>query len=152
MSYRWNAFLPLLKFLGFISNFKMSSTNQRIVPLIITFVIYLSGYYFILHFPIIPDFLKKFLLATVVVNAITLIVSSKWKISLHMIGIGGVTGLTIALASYHPLNYHLYLMGVFLLSGIIGTLRLYLDEHNALQIYTGYALGFLTVLLVILIY
>jgi membrane-associated phospholipid phosphatase len=73
---------------------------------------------------------------------VAMIVNLKWKISLHMIGIGGlcggVTSMFIMLQEGNPL----WLALLFLCAGTLGTARLILQAHNSLQILAGFVAGF----------
>ncbi len=70
------------------------------------------------------------------------LINIRWKISLHMIGIGGLLGLLSALAYLYGLHINWILMTTILLAGIIGTARLYLNEHNPSQVYSGFMMGY----------
>ncbi len=60
-----------------------------------------------------------------------------------MIGIGGLIGLLSALGHLYGMNVNWILMLAVFIAGIIGTARLYLNEHNATQIYSGFMLGYI---------
>ena len=59
-----------------------------------------------------------------------------------MIGIGGLIGLLSALAHLFGLHVNWILMSAVFIAGIIGTGRLYLNEHNTSQIYSGFMMGY----------
>lgn len=139
--------LPFLKLQGIIKDYKLSRPKERLMPLLITGIIYAAGYYFVARFSIIPEFIQYFILSSTLLIILTMVITYKWKISIHMVGIGGLSGIVLALIKYHPINLHIYLYIIFLLSGIIGSIRLYLKEHIPLQVYLGYLLGFSIVFL-----
>ncbi|MFO7932468.1 MAG: hypothetical protein R6U78_00155, partial [Bacteroidales bacterium] len=78
--------------------------------------------------------------------------SFKIRLSSHMTGLGGMTGLVIALI----LLYGTPLLGILLLtllaSGLTGSARLWLGEQRSSEVYSGYLLGFTVVLATLLIY
>lgn len=77
---------------------------------------------------------------------ITILISYYWKISAHMVGIGGATGFIIALSLFWGADIKFFLLLAILLSGVVGSSRLALNEHYPLQIYTGYVVGILSML------
>ena len=133
--------LPILKMRGIIKNFYLSNACERILPLLITGVIYFVGYYFIAKLQGIPRFIAQIMLASVVSVFAALLITTKWKISIHMLGLGGLTGIALVFAHMVPGCPLVYLNAALLLSGLVGSARLLLGEHVPLQVYAGYALG-----------
>ena len=72
---------------------------------------------------------------------IVVIINLWWKISTHMIGIGGVFGLITALAINLSLNLFFQIIVIALVAGIIGYARLKLNSHKPLEIYAGFLAG-----------
>ena len=146
------AVIPFLKMQKLIADYKMSNIKERLLPLLIISILYLTGYLFTSNLSIIPQFIQNFFLSSVIAVFLTFIITYKWKISIHMVGIGGLTGIILALIKFHPINLHLYIIFAFLLSGIIGSTRLYLNEHKPLQVYSGFLLGFVVVFFIGIIF
>ena len=71
----------------------------------------------------------------------TTLITLKWKISAHMVGIGGVLGAICGLTTLHGLNTFFVIAGLILVAGILGTMRLLITDHTPAQIYAGTALG-----------
>jgi membrane-associated phospholipid phosphatase len=80
------------------------------------------------------------------------IITSKWKISAHMIGIGGITGLIAYLIYYLHVNLEIYLIVIVLVSGLTGTARLILNAHHPSEIYSGFLMGFAIISVVMFVY
>jgi membrane-associated phospholipid phosphatase len=59
-----------------------------------------------------------------------------------MVGIGGIIGLLSAITHLFGIPTNQFLMLAILLAGIIGTARLYLNEHTSTQIYSGFMMGY----------
>jgi membrane-associated phospholipid phosphatase len=73
---------------------------------------------------------------------LTAFITHFWKISSHMVGIGGIIGFlfSVVLKTHnYSLEYPL-LVGV-VASGAVASSRLYLHAHNFLQIVAGFFLG-----------
>jgi hypothetical protein len=141
--------IPFFIYQKLIKNIKLSNRKERIFPLSITIIFYFFTY-LILHKLIAPIIIQNFILGSFISILLLLLINLKWKISAHMIGIGGIVGLILALSMKLIINLQVIIMTLFVVSGILGSVRLYLNEHNPLQIYSGFMLGLLVVLTTIL--
>ena len=145
--------LPLLTiaFLSMNERFssEMEKSTDRVLPLMFSAIYYYIGYYLLGRLPIFPVY-KVFLISTILVIILLMVVSLRWKISNQMASIGGLTGALIALSLRLQINTSYILALVFLIAGLVGTSRLILKKHNPLQIYAGYALGFLVMFLILM--
>lgn len=81
---------------------------------------------------------------------LTAIINLKFKISAHMVGIGGLLGSLIVVSYVLKYNAVPQIAFLVILAGIIATCRLYLKAHDPKQIYSGFFLGFLTQIAVFL--
>lgn len=143
--------LPLLRFRKVISDYGISKSRERVVPLLFTGCFYFFGYYLLARLPL-SSVIYLFLLSAVSAIAMVMLISVKWKISLHMTGIGGVLGLTLGLAIRFSASVRGFFMVVLLAAGLLAYSRLRLNVHSPAQVYCGLALGFLTVMIPILLY
>ncbi|MCK4288907.1 MAG: hypothetical protein KAW86_06865, partial [Bacteroidales bacterium] len=82
---------------------------------------------------------------------ITLIINFFWKISIHMIGIGGMLGTLIGLSFLWMIDIPFLIILLILCSGITGFARLKLNAHNPAQVYTGFVIGTSFMLLLFLV-
>lgn len=139
--------LPLLLQFKLIRSFNMESHRERILPVFLTGAFYFAGYFLMLKLGL-PLFIYQFVLGSLIALYISLVVSFWWKISLHLVGIGGVTGGVIALSFKMGLGITPALVVLFCLGGIAASARLYLGAHTPSQTMAGYLLGLLTVMLV----
>ncbi len=127
----------------------MGKSTDRVLPLMFSAVYYYIGYYLLGRLPIFPVY-KVFLIATVLVIILLMVVSLRWKISNHTASIGGLAGALLALSLRLQINTSEILALVFVAGGLVGTSRLLLKKHTPLQVYAGYALGFLVMFLIIM--
>lgn len=134
--------LPLIiagMYIGSIHIFKLNTPpkQQRLFLLIITTIIYSYATLSITYLEILTA-IKLNIIICAITMALSLAVTFFWKISLHMIGIGGFIGLQIALAAHGYTLYAPFIGFSFLLAGIIAASRLYLNAHTPYQIYIGF--------------
>jgi membrane-associated phospholipid phosphatase len=139
------AIVLLFRYFKIINNVEMRNKEERIVPLLITLLLYLFTFLIIRRLPV-PDTILGFVMASIVSLLFTFFITLVWKISVHMIGIGGLAGLVLVLMinTTNPFNI-LILSLVFVLSGLLGFSRLYLDAHTPTQVYSGFGMGMLVV-------
>ncbi len=123
-----------------ISNFYISKRRERILPLVLTAIFYYIAYR-VLHNMHTPYIIQKFVLASTVTVFFTSFISIFWKISLHGVGIGGVTGMLAALTTISSVLLPA-LLAFIVLSGVVGYARIRLNAHTPAQYYTGVLLGF----------
>lgn len=85
---------------------------------------------------------KLFMIASVLVIITLLLVSFKWKISIHMAAIGAVTATFFALSFRWGVNPMSAIVVLVIAAGLVGTARLLLNKNSLLQLAAGYMLGF----------
>jgi membrane-associated phospholipid phosphatase len=136
------SFLPVFYYLRLIREIEMSST-ERIFPLFVTAIVYFFAFYLLRSIPI--PFITGFLFATALSVLLSAVISLFWKISSHLIGIGGLTGLIYALFYRYNADIRIILLIVILAAGLVGFARLQLEKHTPAQVYTGYLLGLVVV-------
>ncbi len=136
---------------GHISSLHLPERKERTGPFMLTLLYYCLTYYFIMRISLDPA-IHSMLLGAILALALTILINLSWKISIHMVGIGGLLGCVLALSTYHYPSNPLYLIGLLiLLSGALGTSRLLLRAHKPAEVYGGFALGLACVFAVVAI-
>jgi hypothetical protein len=125
---------------GAVSELAMPMRRERILPFVLSLVYFGMAYYLLRRTPNHPVTLALF---TGCVSALvaTLLVTLGWKISAHMVGIGGLVGMLLGLMLVHGAQAPALLGLLFVVSGALGTARLLVTDHSPAQIYAGGALG-----------
>ena len=127
----------------FIRSLEMETIGERRIPFISTAFYYLMCYYLLLRLPV-PRMLSLMVLGATIAIFIAWVISFRWKVSIHMIGIGGITGMLFGLSQVLNAGLIDMILGAVLISGLLGTARLYLGAHSQSQIYSGFAIGLFT--------
>ena len=133
--------IPLCLLTGLIKSVHMKERKERLFPILASAAFYSSGYFLLSKIPNVPTFIQSFMLATIVCLCLALGITFFWKISMHMIGIGGLTGALPALAFRFGSDIWIVFSAVLLIAGLLGASRLYLKAHTPLQVHAGYILG-----------
>ena len=129
-------------------NISMENMRERVISLLMTGVYYYLGFLLLNRIRLFPVF-KMFLIASVLVIVLLLMITLKWKISTHMASIGALAGTVFALSFRSGMNPLTLILSVILISGLVGSARLFLSKHTFTQIAAGYSLGFLILYFVI---
>jgi membrane-associated phospholipid phosphatase len=144
-------FIPVLYFFGMISKLEIDVRKERLLPLLTVSIMYALGWYFMSRISM-PPILINIILAALVTVVASFFVTIFWKVSLHSTGIGGLLGFVFYLANVKDLSVLFMGFLIILVSGMVGTARLYLKRHSPAQIYVGYFLGFIAVYISMLIF
>jgi len=136
---------PLLFILKKIRSMRMETRQERLWPMFITGLFFITGYYLLSLIPAIPGLILNYIEATIITIFIALGITYFWKISIHMIGMGGLTGGLLAFAAIYGIDIHLLFSALVIVAGLLGSARAWLNAHTLPQIYSGYLLGFFIV-------
>ncbi len=108
-----------------------------------------------LHTAHAPSWLWLFMAGAGVATVVCAAVNFRWKISAHLTAMGGLTAIAFRILDMHiaapGVNFILAAMAAVLLSGLLGTARIYLGRHTLWQTLAGMANGFACVYLISLI-
>ena len=126
----------------------MEKNTDRVLSLIFSAISYYLGYQLLKRLPIFPIY-NVLLMGAVLVQIALLPISMRWKISAHAAAIGGLVGGILGLSFRLQENPVFLLSLLILVAGIVATSRLILGKHNQSQVYAGFLVGFLILILVI---
>lgn len=140
----------VLKRLGYIKDLFLYDSRERILPLLFSAIMFFMTYYLLRQLTL-PSLIYFYLMGASLLALLTLLISFVWKISIHMVSLGGLTGLLIVTSILLQVDVSRLIIAVFLVSGITAAARIHLRAHVPLQIYAGYLLG-LGVMLLLFVY
>lgn len=143
-------FILIMKRRGMIKSLHMENREERLYPFIITAIFYFLTYQMIRQLQI-SDVYKLFTLGSAILILISMVVNFFMKISIHMVGIGGMLGALIGLSLHINLNMIYSIILIIFVSGVIGYSRLKLNAHKPIQIYTGFLSGAIVMGLVLML-
>ncbi len=72
------------------------------------------------------------------------------KTSLHLIALGGITGLIAVISKVYLIDLFLWLSILIFIAGIVASSRIYLKAHTFFEVVSGYITGFIGVFYTIL--
>ncbi len=125
---------------GLISDLTMPLRNERIPAYLISLLYYGMCYYLLRRTSNDPVTLGIFT-GAVLSLLLTMLITLRWKISAHMVGIGGLIGALLAVMIVHGAVPPWVTCAVIVLAGALGTARLLASDHTPAQVYAGAVLG-----------
>ncbi|MDF1672656.1 MAG: hypothetical protein P1U41_04080 [Vicingaceae bacterium] len=131
-----------------IKSLDMETTKERIIPYAFTIIFYVFTLYMLKRAPLHP-IIFYFIIGATFSVILAFVINIKWKISAHMIGIGGLVGALIAISFRMDVYVTPYILMALIAAGLVGTSRLILNAHTQAQIYAGFVLGLVCQVLVI---
>jgi hypothetical protein len=149
----------LLKKLNLIDSLFVKERMERIGPYIITMIFYFWLYVNIRHDAKVPLVYNIFVMGALITLVFIFITNLFVKVSAHTAVMGGLiamTWVTFNIFSHEMfrfqwprqdavvLSWRTVLITCLLISGLIGTCRLYLRVHTVKEVYLGYLLGFVS--------
>jgi hypothetical protein len=143
--------MPFFRYRSIIQSWVMETRRERVIPLLTVSLLYSITTVIMFRLQI-PIFLKGYVFATSFIAISATIINFWWKISLHSIGAGAITGLIVVLSVKMTVPLTWFLIPSVLLTGLIMSSRLRLNSHNGAQVYTGFATGFTGMILFMMLF
>ena len=131
-----------------INSLEMETQKERIVPYSFTIAFYIFTLYMLKQAPI-PPIIFNFIIGATLSIIVAFVVNIKWKISAHMIGIGGLVGALLCISILLEIYITPYLVFSLIVAGLVGSARLILKAHTPSQVYVGFAVGVICQLVVL---
>jgi len=123
-----------------IPNLTLSNQKDRTFPFFITALFYFGLFYLLMDINIWNS-VKLFIIGGAVCILTTTLINLKYKISAHMVGLGGVLGILISVSYLIHFDMTPYYITTIILAGVVAFARLVLNEHKPAQLYLGFFLG-----------
>jgi len=119
---------------------ELRQREKRLVPYVIHIFCYILTAQVIrqLH---LPQYMIGILNGALLIQILCTLINLKWKISTHSAGAGGAIGALLACSFIFVFNPLWWLCLLILLSGLVGSSRMLLRQHDLWQVLAGTALG-----------
>ncbi len=146
--------LPVIVF-GILLNRKIITTyhidkrEERKYAFLVTIIFMLITYY-IFQKVRLPGIFNAMIIGGMVSILISAIITLWWKISIHMMGVGGVVGSIAGLSMLVQTDLTAMIFFSIFISGLTGFARLKVFAHTPAQVYCGFTLGVVSMLVSVL--
>jgi phosphate starvation-inducible membrane PsiE len=132
----------LLKGLGFIDSIQLHTQKDRIIPYVACITFFFWSFYVSKKLGD-PSELTAFLLSAFIASSASLIINNYMKVSMHAMGVGGLTAFFSLLLFANRLDDVFSLLLVFFIAGITTTSRFIVSDHKPAEITVGFVTGVL---------
>lgn len=122
----------------------LRTQKERIIPYVITMFFYWWMYYLSRNFTDQPIALKFFYLGIFVASAISMTVNNFMKVSLHAMGIAGLTTAIILVSVFYPVNNEIWVLLAVVLVALVMSARLVVSDHSKKELLVGLFIGVFT--------
>lgn len=125
-----------------LSSLEVEHRKERFAPFVLVTLYYVLAYVLIrvkgIH---VPDEIFSLISGLIVSLLTALVISLKFKISVHVMAQGALVGVLIALSVRHQLGLHSVVSLAILLAALVAWARLRLGVHSTGEVYLGFVLG-----------
>jgi membrane-associated phospholipid phosphatase len=117
--------------------------HRRFIPYTIAFVSYILCLWVMeaLH---LPRYMYGIVVGTAIAIALSGLCHFRWKVSEHLISMGGAVAIIVEFSSLVGYNPLLLLCVSIVASGLLGFVRITLKHHTLGEVLLGFAIGFLS--------
>ena len=134
-----------LRWSGYVKSLHFEEKSDRRIPFLVVTLFYVLTTYFLKEKTELDPILWQGMAVITTAVALLTAVTSFWKMSAHLTGIGGVLAVVGILGLFFPsLTVAYLLVATLVLGGIVASSRLYLDAHHPAEVYVGLLVGFVT--------
>lgn len=150
--------IMMMKQLGMVKSIELDDKMDRTGPFIVTGIFYLWLFKNLYTNNTLPDLVTCFTLGSTITLFVCFIINIITKISIHAAAVSGVA-VMVSIMCFHyfdsgrtinigqvMLPLPLILFVVVILTGLVGTARLYLRAHSLAQVMSGYIVGLISML------
>ncbi|MCM1475251.1 MAG: phosphatase PAP2 family protein [Muribaculaceae bacterium] len=138
----------LLKSMKMIQDIGLNGRQERFIPYLIMIVSYAGTAYFF-HYKGAPIWVTMFYCGAALAAVVNMSINFRWKISAHAAAVAGVVAMLIEIKDHlaPDVNLGMWLTTAIVVSGLLGSARIWLGRHTLMQVLAGYTTGFLSVFL-----
>ena len=131
----------ILKNLGLISSIFAPKLKERKYPLYFSMIIYLMILYKVIPMNYINELYYFFVGLLLATFAILLLVFTRIKASIHLMGMGSILIYLIGLSIHFEVNITFAIALFTLMTGLVATSRLFMKAHSKVELLLGFLIG-----------
>ncbi len=137
----------LAKGLGFVQSIYLRTQKDRIIPYIACGIYYFWMWFVLKNQPEFPKQLVMLSMSIFIAASMGLVFNSYLKISMHSIAMGVVAAFIYCIGLLSDANLGIYISFSFFIAGAVGTARLITADHRPAEVYGGFFIGTVSLLL-----
>lgn len=127
--------------LKFVTNLYMDNPRERVIPLAAAMIFYFWCWYVLKNNAAVPEAFRMFLLGSFLTIIAAWLTNIVFKVSLHALAVGGLTGFMLLLTFGTDGSSAQYLGFAVAIAGLVCSARLLLSSHYPFDVYAGFIIG-----------
>lgn len=131
----------LLKNMGIIHSIHLNTAKERKAPIIFQCLLVILIIKVVFQPSMYPELFSFFVGILFSLITAFVLVAANFKVSLHMIGVSGVTMFLIALSIHFKINALFFIGLLFIITGLVASSRLHTKSHSPLELIFGFFVG-----------
>lgn len=133
----------VLLYAGLVDSLELPLRQQRAWPLLLAAASFGAASFLLRRPEFFDALLGQMMVGMTIAVLLTFLITLRWKISAHGVGMGGAAGLLLLLylGGLEQTNIVWWLTGAVVLAGAVSSARLALNAHTQAQVWAGLALG-----------
>ncbi len=131
-----------LKRKGFIKSLEMKTTKERIIPYLVSTILYGVTFFLFRQIQMPALYLKFFLGAFFALVILLIGTFFSQKISAHLAALGGICGMLYSISVITFTETLPWLILAIVVSGFVASARIILKSHSGIELISGFLLGF----------
>lgn len=125
-----------------LNGLQMANGHQRKM-LLLASLVYQTMLIYLFQKAGLDLFILPFYIGLALILLAAYVIHSFMQISLHAMGWGGFTAMTVFLLPQAVCGFYWIIIAAVLASGLVMSARLFLEAHSRTQIYLGYSIAFI---------
>ena len=125
---------------GNFSRWQFDARTNRHIQYAISLISYIACF-FLLKRMDVYGFVASVVVAAIMAQIICFIINMWWKISVHMVGVGGWIGFVGVFSFRFAFDPVVPTCVILILAGILGSCQMLFRQHNLVQIIAGFFVG-----------
>ncbi len=138
--------IVFFKYLKVIDDIHLKSSKERVFPFLVILLFYSALVYVFTEFQLLMIY-RFTVLGAAIAILLVLIINFFTKISAHLAAFGGLIGIVLELSWYAQINFLPLICLLFFLAGLLAWSRLQLGAHTPMQVYLGFFVGCMSMVL-----
>ena len=131
-----------MKRFGMVKSLELPHRKHRRLPLLVACLSFSAAFY-MLRTAIPLPLIELLMLSGMLLMGLALLITLFYKISMHMMAWGAITGQVLALGPWQVQGFLIWFSVVVLCSGLAASSRMALKAHAGHELVAGFGLGFL---------
>ncbi|MDR1557736.1 MAG: phosphatase PAP2 family protein [Tannerellaceae bacterium] len=127
---------------GVADDMELTDKRRRVMPYLLFITSNMACFFYLFKMQL-PFWILAMFMGICAALFAALCINFLWKISIHALGIGGLSGAIMGIARAQMMNPYWLFIAALIIAGLVCTARIILGKHTPMQVCAGFVLGFI---------